>query len=168
MKAQKFPHQTRTTTAPRCNYLFADSRRCRMLRHHSSDELCLFHHREFTHLKFAEEPRRRTGLSRWTIPESHQHQSSPRQNLRRRSHRTHAPPRCQHSRLYRPTPPANHRRQKIHPRQRPPRLSRLHQRHQLPLRTPQAPTNPRIKTPRHGFCRRRTSVYPEERRARPP
>ena len=55
MKAQKFPHQTRTTTAPRCNYLFADSRRCRMLRHHSSDELCLFHHREFTHLKFSED-----------------------------------------------------------------------------------------------------------------
>jgi hypothetical protein len=55
MKAKNSPHQTRTTTAPRCNYLFADSRRCRMLRHHSSDELCLFHHREFTHLKFAED-----------------------------------------------------------------------------------------------------------------
>jgi hypothetical protein len=26
-----------------------------MLRHRSSDELCLFHHREFTHLKFAED-----------------------------------------------------------------------------------------------------------------
>jgi len=40
---------------PRCNYQFADGRRCRMLRHKSAAELCLFHQRTLQQLESAEE-----------------------------------------------------------------------------------------------------------------
>lgn len=39
----------------RCNFRFADGRRCRMLRHGRRDELCLFHTRELLQLKSSSE-----------------------------------------------------------------------------------------------------------------
>jgi hypothetical protein len=39
----------------RCNFQFADGRRCRMLRHQTSGELCLFHNRELLQLQSAAE-----------------------------------------------------------------------------------------------------------------
>jgi hypothetical protein len=48
--------RTRTTprSQDRCNYQFADGRRCRMLRHKTTGELCLFHHRALLQLESAE------------------------------------------------------------------------------------------------------------------
>jgi hypothetical protein len=45
---------SRTRRRPRCNYQFADGRRCRMLRHKTTAELCLFHHRALVQLESAE------------------------------------------------------------------------------------------------------------------
>jgi len=50
------PRTTRSTphSKDRCNFQFADGRRCRMLRHQTSGELCLFHHRTLLQLESAE------------------------------------------------------------------------------------------------------------------
>ena len=44
----------RTPSRPRCNYQFADGRRCRMLRHQTTGEVCLFHHRTLQQLESAD------------------------------------------------------------------------------------------------------------------
>src|SRR5271169_2221391 len=54
------PKKIRTTlrtpqSKSRCNFQFADGRRCRMLRHHTTGELCLFHHRALLQLQSAAE-----------------------------------------------------------------------------------------------------------------
>jgi hypothetical protein len=38
-------------SANRCNFQFADGRRCRMLRHQTTGELCIFHHRALIQLE---------------------------------------------------------------------------------------------------------------------
>jgi hypothetical protein len=48
------PTRTHRRRRPRCNFQFADGRRCRMLRHHTTGELCLFHHRALIQLESAE------------------------------------------------------------------------------------------------------------------
>jgi hypothetical protein len=50
MKSRK-SRTTNVHSQNRCNFQFTDGRRCRMLRHQTSGELCLFHNREF--LQFA-------------------------------------------------------------------------------------------------------------------
>jgi hypothetical protein len=56
MSAKK-PRTTRRIprSTNRCNFRFADGRRCRMLRHGRRDELCLFHTRELLQLKSSTE-----------------------------------------------------------------------------------------------------------------
>ena len=50
----KKSHRTYRHPHPRCNFQFADGRRCRMLRD-PRQPLCLFHHRELLQLQSAEE-----------------------------------------------------------------------------------------------------------------
>jgi hypothetical protein len=54
MPTKKSHHHQHRNPHPRCNFQFADGRRCRMLRDPHVD-LCLFHHRELLQLQSAEE-----------------------------------------------------------------------------------------------------------------
>src|SRR5271170_8418650 len=52
--------KSRTTSSKdrsknRCTFQFTDGRRCRMLRYHTTGELCLFHHRELLQLESSAE-----------------------------------------------------------------------------------------------------------------
>jgi hypothetical protein len=54
MPAKTSRHTPHRYSYPRCNFQFADGRRCRMLRQ-PGDHLCLFHKRELLQLQSAEE-----------------------------------------------------------------------------------------------------------------
>jgi len=56
MKNKKSRTTLRTPKSKnRCNFQFADGRRCRMLLHKTTGELCLFHHRELLQLQSSAE-----------------------------------------------------------------------------------------------------------------
>jgi hypothetical protein len=78
--------------------------------------------------------RRRTPRSRRQFPGPHRPQLRPRQTLRPRSHRPHAPPPSEHPCLHRPTPTPNPRQKALQHRSRPTRLPRPDPRPKLPLR----------------------------------
>ena len=48
-------NHSRNRSKTRCNFQFADGRRCRMLLHKTTGQLCLFHHRELLQLQSSAE-----------------------------------------------------------------------------------------------------------------